>query len=121
MKRYVALAVLATLMAGCSSVGSLRNSKPTASYAGSGSVGDIASCISGSWASKPVHLESYQLYTGTTIEIHKTEDGPAVALVDIKPVSDRTVATYYSNFDEDDSWYFQEVERCVDTTPPQPE
>ncbi|RDI99009.1 hypothetical protein DVT68_10980 [Dyella solisilvae] len=110
--------MVATLMAGCSSVGSLRNSKPTAAYEGSGSVGDIASCISGAWGSKPVHLVSYQEYTGTSIEIHQTEDGPAVALVDIKPVSARTVATYYSNFDEDDSWYFQEVERCVDTTLP---
>jgi hypothetical protein len=118
MKRYVALATLVTLMTACSSVSGLRNSKPTAQYAGSGSVADVASCISGAWASKPVHLESYQLYTGTTIEIHQTENGPAVALVDIKPVSDRTVATYFSNFNEDDSWYFQEVERCIDTTLP---
>ncbi|WP_430391903.1 hypothetical protein [Dyella sp. 20L07] len=118
MKRYVAFATLVTLLAGCSSAGSLRNSKPTASYAGSGSVGDIASCISGAWAEKPVHLSSYELYTGTTIEIHQTENGPSVALVDIKAVSDRTVATYYSNFNEDDTWYFQQVERCVDITPP---
>lgn len=118
MKRHVALAVAVTLLAGCASAGSLRNSKPTASYAGAGSVADIASCISGAWGSKPVHLESYVLYTGTTIEIHKTPDAPTIALVDIKPVSDRTVATYYSNFDEDDTWYFQQVERCVETTPP---
>ncbi len=118
MKRYVLLAMTATLLAACSSTGSLRNSKPTASYAGAGSVGDIASCISGAWSSKPVHLESYVLYTGTTIEIHQTENGPAVALVDIKPVSDRTVATYDSNFDEDDTWYFEQVQHCVETTPP---
>lgn len=121
MKRHVALALAVTLLAGCASAGSLRNSKPTASYAGYGSVADIASCISGTWSSKPVHLESYMLYTGTTIEIHQTEDGPAIALVDIKPVSDRTVATYYSNFKDDDSWYFQEVERCVDVTPQKPD
>lgn len=117
MKRYVVLALTVTLLAGCASAGSLRNSKPTASYAGPGSAADIASCISGAWASKPVHLESYVLYTGTTIEIHQTENGPAVALVDIKPVSDHTVATYYSNFDEDDTWYFQQVQECVDKTP----
>jgi len=117
MKRYVVLAIAATLLAGCSSAGGLRNSKPTASYAGPGSAGDIASCISGVWGTKPVHLESYVLYTGTTIEIHQTENGPAIALVDIKPVSDHTVATYYSNFDEDDTWYFQQVQECVDKTP----
>ena len=119
MKRYVALATLVTLLAGCSSAGSLRNSKPTAAYEGRGSVGDIASCVSDAWSHKPVHLQSYQLYTGTTIEIHQTENGPSIALVDIKPVSDRTVATYYSNFNEDDSFYFQEVERCVQSTLPQ--
>lgn len=118
MKRYVALATMVTLLAGCASAGSLRNSKPTAAYAGRGSVSDIASCVADAWGHKPVHLESYQLYTGTTIEIHLTEKSPTVALVDIKPVSDRTVATYYSNFNEDDSFYFQEVERCVDTTLP---
>jgi hypothetical protein len=117
MKKYVVLALAATLLAGCSSTGSLRNAKPTASYAGRGSTADIASCVSDAWSSKPVHLESYVLFTGTTIEIHQTENGPAVALVDIKPVSDHTVATYYSNFNEDDTWYFQQVERCVDTTP----
>jgi hypothetical protein len=120
MKRYVVPALAMTLLAACSSAGSLRNSKPTASYAGAGSVADIASCISGAWGAKPVHLESYVLYTGTTIEIHKTPDAPAVALVDIKPVSDHTVATYYSNFDEDDTWYFQQVADCVDTTPAPP-
>ena len=118
MKPYVALAALMTLLAGCSSAGSLRNSKPTAVYEGRGSVGDIASCITNAWSSKPVHLAAYQLYTGTTIEIHQTENGPTVALVDIKPVSDRTVATYYSAFNEDDSWYFQEIEHCIDTTLP---
>lgn len=117
MKRTVVLAMAVTLLAGCASAGSLRNSKPTASYAGAGSAADIASCVANAWGTKPVHLESYVLYTGTTIEIHKTENGPAVALVDIKPVSDRTVATYYSNFDEDDTWYFEQVERCVDVTP----
>ena len=47
MKRLVLLAMTATLLAACSSSGSLRNTKPTAAYAGPGSVGDIASCISG--------------------------------------------------------------------------
>jgi len=117
MKRYMALAMAITLLGGCASAGSLRNSKPTASYAGAGSAADIASCISNAWSAKPVHLESYVLYTGTTIEIHKTPGAPTIALVDIKPVSDHTVATYYSNFDEDDTWYFQQVEQCVDTTP----
>jgi len=118
MKRYVAMAAAATLLTACSSAGSLRNSKPTASYAGAGSAGDIASCISGEWGTKPVHLESYVLYTGTTIEIHQTENGPAMALVDIRPVGDHTVATYYSNFNEDDTWYFEQVAKCVQITPP---
>lgn len=118
MKPYVLLALTATLLAGCASSGSLRNTKPTASYSGPGSAENIATCVSGAWASKPVHLQSYVLYTGTTIEIHQTEDGPTVALVDIKPVGDHTVATYYSNFKEDDSWYFQQVEDCVDKAPP---
>jgi uncharacterized protein YceK len=118
MKRYVVLAAMVALLAGCASSGSLRNSKPTASYRGEGSAGDIASCISDAWGTKPVHLESYVLYTGTTIEIHLTPDSPTIALVDIKPVSDHTVATYYSNFNEDDTWYFKQVEQCVETTPP---
>jgi len=37
--------------------------------------------------------------------------------VDIKPVGDHTVATYYSNFNEDDTWYFEQVAQCVQTTP----
>ena len=118
MKRTVVLALAVTLLAGCARSGSLRNTKPTASYAGAGSTADIASCVSNAWATKPVHLESYVLYTGTTIEIHKTQGAPTIALVDIKPVSDHTVATYYSNFDEDDTWYFEQVAHCVDTTPP---
>jgi uncharacterized protein YceK len=118
MKRYVVTAMAMALLAGCSSAGSLRNSKPTASYAGPGSAADIASCISDEWSrsAKPVSLDSYALYTGTTIEIHQTENGPAVALVDIKPVGDHTVATYYSNFNEDDTWYFKKVEQCVSIT-----
>ncbi|WP_243040478.1 hypothetical protein [Dyella sedimenti] len=118
MKPHVVLMAAATLLAGCNSTGNLRNTKPTAVYEGRGSVADIASCVSGAWSAKPVHLESDVLYTGTTIEIHSTADGPTMALVDIKPVSDRTVATYYSAFNEDDSWYFEQVERCVDSTPP---
>ena len=91
MKRYVVLAMTASLLAGCAASGSLRNSKPTASYAGPGSAADIASCVSNAWGTKPVHLESYVLYTGTTIEIHQTANSPTIALVDIKPVSDHTV------------------------------
>jgi hypothetical protein len=117
MKRHAILAA-AALLAGCSSTGNLRNTKPTAIYEGRGSVADIASCVSGAWSAKPVQLESDVLYTGTTIEIHPGAGGPTVALVDIKPVSDHTVATYYSSFKEDDSWYFEQVERCVDSTPP---
>ncbi|WP_109124308.1 hypothetical protein [Dyella sp. C11] len=117
MKQFVALALTATLLTGCAASGSLRNTKPTASYAGEGSVADIASCVSDAWSTKPVHLESYTLYTGTTIEIHPTEKSPTIALVDIKPVGDHTVATYYSNFNEDDTWYFKQLEQCVAITP----
>ena len=118
MKRYVAFAMLATLLAGCTSTTNLRSSKPTAAYAGSGNVGDIASCVAGAWDTKPVHLSSYEVFAGITIEIRQTENGPAVALVDIKPAGERTVATYYSNLDEDDTWYFEQVEHCMDTVLP---
>jgi hypothetical protein len=118
MKPYVALAVLATLLTGCSAEGSLRNTKPTAAYEGRGSVANTAACVEAAWAAKRMHIETHVLYTGTTIEIHQTENSPTVAMVDIKPVSDRTVANYYSSFNEDDSWYFQQVERCVETAQP---
>lgn len=118
MKRHAAVTLLVMLLAGCSTAGGLRNSQPTAMYRGSGSVKDIAECVGNAWSQKPVHLVTNVLYTGTTIEIHLTENAPVVALVDIKPVSDTTVASYFSSFKDDDSWYFEQVDHCVTTTPP---
>lgn len=117
MKYLAGFVVIAALLAGCTSTTKLRNSHATAMYRGSGSVQDIATCVNAAWSQKPIHLETYVLYGGTTIEIHLTENSPAIALVDIKPVSDKTIASYYSAFTEDDSWYFEQVERCVSTTP----
>jgi hypothetical protein len=117
MKRYVAFAALTALLAGCTSTQGLRDSKPTAVYEGGGAAEDVATCVNAAWSSKPVHLSMTVLYSGTTIQIRETENGPVVALVDIKPVSDRTVAKYYSNFSTDDSWYFDHVESCMNATP----
>lgn len=117
MKVLAVFVLVAACLAGCASGTRLRDSRATAMYRGSGSVQDIATCVNAAWSQKPVHLESYVLYTGTTIEIHLTEQSPAIALVDIKPVSDKTVASYYSAFTDDDSWYFEQVDRCVSTTP----
>lgn len=117
MKHHAGLMLLAALLAGCTSTSNLRDSQATAMYRGNGSVQDIADCVSIAWSQKPIHLVTHVLYGGTTIEIHQTENSPPIALVDIKPVSDKTVASYYSAFAEDDSWYFEQVDHCVSTTP----
>ncbi|WP_243048379.1 hypothetical protein [Dyella sp. RRB7] len=117
MKRYVAFAALTALLAGCTSTQTLRDSKPTAVYEGGGTAEDVATCVNAAWSSKPVHLSTIVLYSGTTIELRETEGGPVVALVDIKPVGAKTVATYYSQFSTDDTWYFDHVESCMDATP----
>ncbi|TCI10510.1 hypothetical protein EZM97_16710 [Dyella soli] len=114
--RYLACAIAATALAGCSSALSLRDSTPTAVYQGDGSAEEVASCVSDAWATKPVKVTMNQQYTGTTIQLQQTEGGPVVALVDVKPVGATVVAKYYSNFQEDDSWYFERVRDCVLTT-----
>lgn len=117
MKQYVAFASLAVLLAGCTAQQSLRNGQPTAMYEGTGAAGDVANCVNTAWSAKPLHLSMIVLYSGTTIELRKTEDGPVVALVDIKPVSDKTIASYYSSLDEDDSFYFDHVQSCMNALP----
>ncbi|HET6552930.1 MAG TPA: hypothetical protein VFG49_05260 [Dyella sp.] len=117
MTRHAAFMLLATLLAGCTTASHLRDSQATAMYRGNGSVQDIAACVSAAWSQKPVHLVTNVLYGGTTIEIHMNDRAPAVALVDIKPVSDKTVASYYSSFKDDDSWYFEQIDHCVTATP----
>ena len=118
MKRYVAFAALTALLAGCTNTQTLRDSKPTAVYEGEGTAEDVATCVNAAWSSKPVHLATVVLYSGTTIKLSETEDGPVLALVDIKPVGAKTVASYYSQFTTDDTWYFDSVESCMDATPP---
>ena len=112
----MAFAVTATLLAGCSSVGSLRNSTPTAVYKGDGAVGDVASCVTDAWSTKSLDVEGDVQYTGTTIELRQSKDSPVIALVDIRPVGATTVAKYYSNFPTDDTWYFERVRDCMLTT-----
>jgi uncharacterized protein YceK len=118
MKRMMAFAALTTLLAGCTSAVTLRSSKPTAVYEGEGSAEDIATCVNAAWSTKPVKLSMNVLYSGTTIEIRQTDDGPIVALVDIKPVGPRTIATYYSQFPSDDTWYFNQIEDCTTSVRP---
>lgn len=119
MKKYLACAAVATVLAGCTSAQSLRDSTPTATYAGQGSAEAVATCVSNAWAAKPVNLQTIVLYSGTTIEIRQTQDGPVMALVDIKPVGAHTTAKYYSHFPDDDSWFFDHVETCMNATPPE--
>ena len=117
MKRYVAFAALTAILAGCTSTQTLRDSKPTAVYEGGGTAEDVATCVKAARSSKPVQLSTIVLYSGTTIELRETEGGPGVSLVDIKPVGAKPVATYYSQFSTDDTWYFDHVESCMDATP----
>ncbi|MFC4526168.1 hypothetical protein ISN76_19925 [Dyella halodurans] len=117
MKNYFACAVIATLLAGCTNALSLRDSAPTATYAGSGSAEAVADCVVNAWSAKSLSLQRIVLYSGTTIEIRETEKSPVIALVDIKPVGENTIAKYYSNFPTDDSWFFDHIETCMNVTP----
>jgi uncharacterized protein YceK len=118
MKKYLACVAIATLLAGCSSAGTLRDSRPTAEYVSDGAVEAVAGCVSNAWSTKPVHVTTNELYSGTTVSIQQAEGGPFVALVDIKPVGATTIAKYYSQFTTDDTWYFTQVKNCMESTPP---
>ena len=118
-KKYLVCAAVATVLAGCTSTQSLRDSAPTATYVGQGSAEAVATCVSDAWTAKPVNLQTIVLYSGTTIEIRQKQDGPVMALVDIKPVGAHTTAKYYSHFPDDDSWFFDHVETCMNATPPE--
>jgi hypothetical protein len=119
MKKYFACAAIATLFAGCSSALSLRDSAPTATYAGNGSAEAVADCVVNAWSEKSLNLQRIVLYSGTTVEIRETADSPVIALVDIKPVGANTIAKYFSHFPTDDSWFFDHVETCMNATPPE--
>ncbi len=117
MKKYLACAVIATLLTGCTNVLSLRDSAPTATYAGIGSAEAVADCVVNAWSEKSLSLQRIVLYSGTTIEIRETANSPVIALVDIKPVGANTIAKYYSHFPTDDSWFFDHVETCMNVAP----
>jgi hypothetical protein len=119
MKKYFACAAIATLLVGCTSALSLRDSAPTASYAGNGSAEAVADCVVNAWSAKSLDLQRIVLYSGTTIEIREKAGSPVIALVDIKPVGAETIARYYSHFPTDDSWFFDHIETCMNVTPPE--
>lgn len=113
MKHSLALAAGALLLAGCTSVETLRDSTPTAVYDGSASVEDVAACVAQAWSTKPIQVKTSQLFGGTSIQLQKDSGGPILAVADIKAVGPRTVAKYYSRFPDDDSWYFQQIKQCM--------
>ena len=113
MKIYLVCATLLLTLAACTSAGTLRNGTPTAVYAGSSSAGDVASCVSAAWATKHYQISTEPLVSGTSLQLRATDNGPILALVDIVPVGEKTVATYYSRMPDDDSWFFKEVKGCM--------
>jgi uncharacterized protein YceK len=113
MNRSLALAAGALLLAGCSSVGSLRDSTPTAIYVGTASVEDVAGCVSQAWSTKPIQVKTVDLFGGTSIQLQKDSGGPVLAVADIKAVGPKTVAKYFSRFPDDDTWYFQQIKDCM--------
>lgn len=113
MKHSVLLATLILALTACSSVGSLRNAAPTATYASSESAADVVSCVSDAWSRGKLQVGATGTVNGTSIELQQTDDGPVLALVDIKASGERTIAIYYSNLPYDDSWYFQQIKQCM--------
>jgi hypothetical protein len=110
---YFLGAVLLIALTSCSSAGNLRNGAPTAAYDGSSSVSDVSSCVASAWAAKPLEIATVPLISGTSLQLHETDDSPVLALVDIVPVGDHTTAKYYSRMPDDDSWFFKQVKECM--------
>lgn len=113
MKHALLSAVVVLALSACSSVGSLRNSVPTATYASSDSASDVVSCVSDAWSRGKLEVSAVDTVDGTSIQLQQKEDGPVLALVDIKPSGARTIAIYYSHLPYDDSWYFQQIRQCT--------
>lgn len=113
VKKYVASIAAAISLAACSSAGNLRNDAPTAAYRGTSSVGDVASCVSSAWATKPFKIANVPLVSGTSLQLRQTDSSPVLALVDITPVGDHTTAKYYSRMPDDDTWFFKQVKECM--------
>lgn len=113
MKQILLPATLVLGLAACSSVGSLRDSTPTATYASSNSAPDVVSCVSDAWSRGKLQVGATTTVDGTSVQLQETDDGPVVAMVDIKPSGDRTIAIYYSKLPYDDSWYYQQIKQCM--------
>ncbi|HZX70379.1 MAG TPA: hypothetical protein VFE77_06125 [Rhodanobacter sp.] len=113
MKRYLACVIAATLLSGCSSAGTLRNTAPTAVYVGDNTAEAVATCISNAWSAKQLQMTTVPVFGGTSIQLQESADGPIVALVDITPTGSHTTAKYYSRFSYDDTWFFKQVQNCM--------
>lgn len=113
MKKYLICAALLMLLSACSSAGNLRNSAPTAVYAGDTSAEQVTSCVSSAWAKKHYQVTAVPLLSGTSLQIQDTATSPVLALVDIVPTGAKTVAKYYSRMVDDDSWFFGQVKDCM--------
>ena len=113
IEKYSACVAMAMSLAACSSAGNLRNGAPTAAYAGTSSVSDVASCVSSGWATKPLKIAEVPLVSGTSLQLQETDNSPVLALVDITPVGDHTIAKYYSRMQDDDTWFFNQVKDCM--------
>jgi hypothetical protein len=113
MKRYLGCVIITTLLAGCTSAGTLRNAEPTAVYAGDSTAEDVLSCVSNAWSAKQLPMSTEPVFGGTSIQLQETTDGPIVALVDITPSGSHTLAKYYSRFTYDDTWYYTQVKECM--------
>jgi len=115
MKRYLGCVIVISLLAGCTSAGTLRNETPTAVYAGDSTAEDVLSCISNAWSAKQLPMSTEYVFGGTSIQLQEKVDGPIVALVDVTPSGAHTLAKYYSRFTYDDRWYYTQVKNCMNS------
>lgn len=115
MKRYLGCAVVLGLLGACTQQQSLRDARAAGYYVSDQTVQEVATCVSGKWASKSAQLGFVQLTGGTSVEVWDGKNGPLIALVDILATGATTTAKYYSK-SGNRSWYSDQVMDCMHAT-----
>jgi len=113
MKRQVTCLIAATLVAGCSSAGKLRDLPPTAVFVSSESRSDVVNCINTAWSQKSLPFDVVPYTGGDSIQLRETAGGPVAALVDVTATSDHTTLRYYSETFTQDAWYVDQIKVCA--------
>jgi hypothetical protein len=113
MKHRLVCLIAATLIAGCSSAGKLRDIPPTAVFVSSQSRSDIVNCINQAWSQKPLPIDAVPYTGGDSIQLRETAGGPVAALVDVTATSDHTTIRYYSETFTEDAWYVDQIKTCI--------